>query len=75
MGLPKFKKRGTDSIHLWHGNSTERFTDLGKLNLLLWWFDFRLKPIYTTAPAASKNDAQFKSGQNRLENNHLASLI
>jgi hypothetical protein len=26
-------------------------------------------------PAASKNDAQFKSGQNRFKNNHLASLI
>ncbi len=26
-------------------------------------------------PAASKNDAQFKSGQNWLENNHHASLI
>jgi len=25
---------------------------------------FRLKPIYTTAQAASENDAQFKSGQN-----------
>ncbi len=31
------------------GNNTERFTDLGKL----WWFDFRLEPIYITAPAAS----------------------
>jgi len=26
---------------------------------------FRLEPIFNTAPAASKNDAQFKSGQNR----------
>jgi hypothetical protein len=24
------------------------------------WFYFRVEPIYTTAPAASKNDAQFK---------------
>jgi len=28
-----------------------------------------------TAPAVSKNDAWFKSGQNRLENNLLDSLI
>jgi len=28
------------------------------------WLGFRLKPIYTTAPAAFKNDSQFKSGQN-----------
>ncbi len=44
-------------------NSTENFTDLGKLNLLV-WFGFRLKSIYATAPATSKNDIQFKSGQN-----------
>ena len=25
------------------------------------------EPIFTTAPAASKNNARFKSGQNRLE--------
>jgi len=34
---------------------TERFTDLGK-------FGFRLEPIFTTAPAASKNNDRFKSG-------------
>jgi hypothetical protein len=38
--------------------------------------DARLKKSYqlqsyTPAPAASKNDAQFKSGQNQLKNNHL----
>ena len=38
----------------------------------LWWFDFRLEPIYTNALAASKNGTCFKSGQNWLENNHLA---
>jgi len=32
--------------------------------IYLWLFDFRLKPIYTTVPGASKNDAQFKKGQN-----------
>ena len=35
----------------------------------------RLEPIFATAPAASKNDAHFKSGQNQLENNHLESLV
>ncbi len=44
-------------------NSTEHFMDLGKLNLLV-WFGFRFKSIYATAPATSKNDIQFKSGQN-----------
>ncbi len=28
---------------------------------------FRPKPIYTASPAASKNDTQFKKGQNWLE--------
>jgi len=30
-----------------------------------WWFNFRLKPIYITDPAASKNNAWFKSGQKK----------
>ncbi len=34
-----------------------------------------LEMILTNTLDASKNDAHFKSGQNRLENNHLASLI
>ncbi len=33
------------------------------------------QPIKTVAPAASKNDAWFKRGQNRLANNHLDLLI
>jgi len=39
---------------------------LGKLNFSDggWWLGFRLQPIFSTAPAASKNDAQFKTGQN-----------
>jgi len=54
----------------------EHFTDLRKQNLLLdWWIGFRLEPIYTAAPAASKTDSRLKSGQNRLKNNHIASLI
>ena len=35
----------------------------------LWWFDFRLKPIFATAPAPS--NTCFKSGQKWLQNNHL----
>jgi hypothetical protein len=50
------------------------FTDFGKLNLVL-VAQFNLDPIYTTASAASKNDARFKSGQNGHQNNHPASLI
>ena len=44
---------------------------------LTWlWFDLcRLKLISTAVPAASKNDARFKSGQKWLENSRLASLI
>ncbi len=42
---------------------TNCFTELGKLNLLI-VVQIRLKPIYTAAPAASKNVAQIKRGQN-----------
>ena len=40
----------------------------------LTWLKFvicRLILISSTAPAASNNGACFKSGQNRLKNNHL----
>jgi len=40
-----------------------------------WWFGFWLKPIFSTAPAASKNDDWFKRGQNQLENKQLPLLI
>jgi len=43
-------------------------TLIDSLLFKIWLFDFRVKIIYTTAPAASKNDAQFKSGQNWLKN-------
>ncbi len=39
------------------------------------WVDFRLKPIFNTALAASKNTARFKSGQIWLKNNQFTSLI
>ncbi len=42
------------------------FTVLGKRNLPM------IKLIFSVVSAASKNEACFKSGQNRLENNHLA---
>ncbi len=47
---------------------------VGKLNSL-WWFGFRLEPIFMIAPAASKNDAWFKKGQDWLEHKKLALLI
>ncbi len=36
---------------------------------------FRLKPIFTNVPAASKNDVWFKSGQKWHKNNYLALFI
>jgi hypothetical protein len=42
---------------------TKCFTDLGKLYLLIWWLDFKLEQIFATAPAGTKNEAQFKSCQ------------
>ena len=41
----------------------------------IWWSSFRLKAIFTTTSAASKNEAHFQSGKNRLKNNNFASLI
>ena len=35
--------------------------DLDTINLI-WQLDFRLEPIFDTAPAASKNATYFKSG-------------
>jgi hypothetical protein len=35
---------------------------------------FRLKLIFTSNSAASKNDGHAKNGQKQLENNSLASL-
>jgi hypothetical protein len=43
---------------------SEGFTDLSQLNLLIWWFDFKLEPIFATAQAASKNEACSKISQN-----------
>ncbi len=37
--------------------------------------EFRHELIYTSGPAASKNKVWFKSGQNWLKTDHLASLI
>jgi len=54
---------------------TERFTDLGKLNLFMVVRFYAHANLHYTAPAASKNDAQFKSCHNRPKNNQLASLV
>jgi len=51
--------------------STERLTDLGKLNLLI----SGLSQFTHTVQASSKNVAQLKSGQNWLKNNQIALLI
>ena len=60
---------GSTTMPKSQGKATERFTDLGKLNFsMVVWF-------YSTAPAASKNDAWFKRGQNLLKNKQLALLI
>ena len=40
-----------------------------------WWFSFRFEPTFNTAEAASKNNAQYKSGKNHPKNNHLATSI
>jgi len=50
------------------------FHRFGQLNFLL-VVRCRLEPDFTTAPAASKNDTQFKSGQIQLKNNQLTLLI
>ena len=55
-------------------NNTECVSNLDKNNLLK-RIGFRLKPIFTTTTAASKNDSHFKSGQKWLKNNHLASIV
>ncbi len=39
------------------------FQGLSKAKSAYGGFDFKLEPIFDTAPAASKNKARFKSGQ------------
>jgi len=39
------------------------------------FLDVRLESIFNTAPAASKNNARFKRGQNQLKNKQHGSLI
>jgi hypothetical protein len=52
---------------VFHGFGQAKFAFGG----LVWW----LEPVYTTAPAVTKNNAWFKSGQNWLKNIHIGSLI
>ena len=40
-----------------------RIMNLDKLNLI-WWFDFRLETIFTTASVVSENATHNKTGQN-----------
>ena len=51
------------------------FHRLGQAKIAHGGLVFWLEPIFATDPAASENDACFKSGQNWLKNDHLASLI
>ncbi len=37
-----------------------------------WFFDFKLKPIFSNTPAATKNEVCFRSVQTWLRINHLA---
>jgi len=53
----------------------QSISQIWAIQISLWWFGFMLKPIFSTAPAAPKNDAQFKRGQNWLKNKQLALLI
>jgi len=41
----------------------------------VWWFGFKLEPIFYTAPTASKIMLASKVAQNRLKNIQLNSLI
>ena len=47
--------------------------NIDKLNMI-WWFDLRLKPIFTTVPATSREAIHFKRGQRLPKNNNLAFL-
>jgi hypothetical protein len=44
-------------------NFFKKIPKFGKLNFGTANSNFKLKPIFATAPAASKNDVCFKSGQ------------
>jgi len=44
----------------------ERFSDLGKPGFVLAVWFLSSSPFFNTSSASSKNDARFKSGQNRL---------
>ena len=55
-------------------NSTECLRDLDKFNLI-WWFDFKLNHIFTTAPAASKILLASKVVKSDPKNNHLIYFI
>jgi hypothetical protein len=37
----------------------------------LWWLHFKLETRFAIAPAASKNNGRYKSGQNGMKNNYL----
>ena len=55
----------------WWTTNTMCIRNLDRLNLI-WLFDFRLEPIITSAPGASKQSTFFKSGQKWPKYSHLA---
>ena len=59
---------------IWGPPHSQRFTDLGNLNLLM-VVRFQARANFCYCHSCLKNEAWFKSGQKWLENNCLASLI
>jgi len=75
--FPKCSKRYLHSSQLQKGSYNCHFPSVPPISTiltLLLWFRLRFKPILVTDLVTSKNNAQFKSGQKWLKNNHLASL-
>ncbi len=55
-------------LHAFHRVGKFKFSDGG-------WFDLKLKPIFTTSPAASKFETWHQNGKKWLEKNNLDTLI
>ena len=59
---------------IWSNKSYSVNKGFRQLLTLIWWFEFRLEPIFNTSSFASKNSTLFKSGQKLHKQNHLASF-
>jgi hypothetical protein len=73
-GIPRLVTKDTKlgDYFLPKVNTFIHFSHIQSVSPILWWFDFKLGPIFATALATSKNGARFKSGQSLHENNRLA---